>query len=195
MRSRWQSIALRGKNYTALTIIVGALVGCGGRRPQDMNGLSELSVSEAESLVQSHKNLLLDGLKTLPPEIATALSQQSRGLLFIRGLTDLSPEAAQLLTDQRQGTIFFGGLTNLSPDLAQSIKGHRGMLVFSGLKTIPFETAEVLVGHEGNLYLGYLDRELIEYETAEKLKENSRIVLPEWVYEEPLPRRRRRRRS
>jgi hypothetical protein len=64
--------------------------------------------------------------------------------------------------------------------------------VLSGLKTVTPETAEILVKHEGKLYLRHLERELVEDDAATILRENEDITLPEWVFEVPKPRRRRR---
>ena len=173
-------------------LLLFEIVGCGSRLPENTSELKSLTVAEAVELVARKKNLLLDGLTSLPPDVAGALAEQSQGLLFLRGLTELSTASAEKLTSQKQGTIFLQGITSLSPQLAVALSGHQGTLVLSGLKTVTPETAEILVKHEGKLYLRHLERELVEDDAATILRENEDITLPEWVFEVPKPRRRRR---
>lgn len=160
----------------------------------DTSKLSVLTVAQAETLVDCRTNLLLDGLTSVSPEVAQVLGGHGQGMLFLRGLKTLSPEVAAALATHTQGAVFLDGLTTLSLEIATPLALHKGDLILSGVTELSPEAARAIVSHQGRLYLGSLQWELVSDETIEVLKKNEQIELPGWAYEEPRPRKKRRRR-
>jgi len=98
---------------------------------------------------------LLDGLKTLSPEVATELARH-RGWLSLNGLTNISDEAATALARHR-GALHLDGLTQISDASAAALAAHRGELSLNGLTAISDAAAKSLARHTGGrLFLGGL---------------------------------------
>jgi hypothetical protein len=127
--------------------------------------------------------LHLDGLQTLPADVARELSAHKRGFLTIDGLPRLDADAARALALFRGQYLTLRGVTRLDADAAKALvafRGHEltvgrprppggtmcGRLMIScgggsnarelhldALTTLDGDTAEVLVGFEGQLHL------------------------------------------
>lgn len=160
----------------------------------DTSKLRVLTVAQAETLIDCRTNLLLDGLTSVSPEVAQVLGGHEKGMLFLRGLKTLSPEVAAALANHTQGAVFLDGLTTLLPETATPLALHKGDLILSGVTELSPEAARAIVSHLGRLYLRSLQWELVSDETIEVLKKNEQIELPVWAYEQPQPRKKRRRR-
>ena len=107
-----------------------------------------ITVEDAKRLSQDRSGtLLLDGLKTLPPEVARELAKHE-GSLSLNGLKDISNDAAAAL-GQHKGALYLDGLTMISDASAAGLAAHQGDLSLNGLTAIPDEIAGGLVRHTG----------------------------------------------
>ncbi len=83
-----------------------------------LNGLGELSERAAEALATCEGPLELNGLRSLPPDVARSLAANGHGV-SLNGLADLDGEAAEHLADC-EGVVSLNGLTELSDEAAAS---------------------------------------------------------------------------
>jgi mono/diheme cytochrome c family protein len=114
----------------------------------ETDSIKELTVEQAQRLAQNKSGrLLLDGLKSLSPEVATELAKQE-GWLSLNGLTSISDEAAAALA-QHKRALHLDGLTKVSDATATALAGHRGELSLNGLTAISDESARALAKHTG----------------------------------------------
>lgn len=123
----------------------------GGKLPR----LTSLTVETARAIVgpvpgQFHRPLILDGLATLPDDIALAMGgKDSRGDLHLNGLTALTPIAARAIC-QREGDLYLGGLTTISDETLKALAEHkspryaRPVVDLTGLTTLSDEGAAIL---------------------------------------------------
>ena len=80
---------------------------------EETDRIQELTVEQAQRLAQDKSGrLLLDGLKSLSPEVATELARHE-GWLSLGVLTTISDEAATAL-GQHKGALHLDGLTRIS---------------------------------------------------------------------------------
>jgi hypothetical protein len=120
---------------------------------QGNDGASELSVENAKRLAQDKSGrLLLNGLKTLAPDVAKELARHE-GWLSLNGLTSLSNETAEVL-GQHKGFLHLDGLTKISDEAAKALTRHNGELSLNGLTSLSNEAAGAFASHSGGrLYL------------------------------------------
>ncbi|MCE9533865.1 MAG: DUF1588 domain-containing protein, partial [Planctomycetes bacterium] len=124
----------------------------GGNLPR----LTSLTVESAKAIVgpvpgQFHRTLVLDGLTTLPNDIALAIGgKDSRGDLHLNGLTSLTPIAAKAIC-QREGDLYLNGLTMISYETLKALEEHRAnphlakpIVFLKSLTTLSDEAAAVL---------------------------------------------------
>ena len=84
-----------------------ALFGAAPGRAEETDQLTALTVEQAKTLAQDKSGrLLLDGLKSLSPEVAAELAK-CEGWLSLNGLTALSDEAAAAIANEAEREIFF----------------------------------------------------------------------------------------
>lgn len=95
-----------------------------GRLP----ALKTLSASVAKHLASRPGDLILDGLGTLPDDVAAAVADHRGGTLSLNGLKTLSDNAAAAVAGQ-QGILSLNGLASLSDAAAESLAAHAGELV------------------------------------------------------------------
>ena len=115
----------------------------GGKLPR----LTSLTVESAKAIAgpvpgQFHRTLVLDGLTTLPDDIALSIGgKDSRGDLHLNGLTSLSPIAAKAIC-QREGDLYLNGLTTVSEETLKALTEHkapgfaRPVVYLKGLTTL-----------------------------------------------------------
>ena len=126
------------------------------KRLTKLNGLTELSPQAAKALAatrrdHNHAPLFLNGLKTLPDEVATELQGATNCDLHLDGLTSLSPAAARAIS-QRSRDLYLNGLKTIPDDTLQALAEHRGnpdqrfYVFLDGLTAISGEGAQTLVG-------------------------------------------------
>lgn len=138
--------------------------------PADWHGILELSdrdsltVSEAQALSAFKGGILiLDGLSSLPSDVAHALAC-FEGLLSFNGLTSLTEESALALSSHR-GVLFLDGLTSLSPTVARQLAAHDGTLSLCGITDLTPQTAKALAAVKGTLFLDELGAPTVTSET------------------------------
>ena len=121
-----------------------------GRLPK----LTALSPQLARALAMggrthNHSPLILDGLETLSDEAATELTAGTRCDLSLNGLTTLSPVAARAIS-QRERDLFLNGLTTISNEALEALAEHkspgyaRPVVYLKGLTSLSDEGAAVL---------------------------------------------------
>jgi hypothetical protein len=136
----------------ALNLFCLSLFCTGSLRANDTNQFQQLTVEEAKTLAQDKSGrLLLDGLKTLSPEVATELARHE-GWLSLDGLIAISNEAAAAF-GQHKGALHLDGLTKVSEKAAGALAAHRGELSLNGLTSISDESAKALARHTGGRLL------------------------------------------
>ena len=129
-------------------------------RPEDVSHVEELTVEQAEALVDQASRpdgpwLSFERLTTLSPEVAKKFAGH-RGTISLRGLTTLSPELAEVIAGHRGMWLSLCGLTSLSPEVAEKLANHEGELDLSGLASLTSESAAILAKHANTLFLGGL---------------------------------------
>ncbi|NCY01673.1 MAG: hypothetical protein EBX36_01880 [Planctomycetia bacterium] len=95
---------------------------------------------------------LLADLPTDADDADGAAEGQSDPWLSLGGLKTLSPEVASALA-MHDGPLLLDGLTEISPDVARSLATHSGELSLAGLKTLGDEARAALATHEGPVVL------------------------------------------
>ncbi len=102
----------------------------GGKLGGNLPRLTSLTVESAKAIAgpvpgQFHRTLVLDGLTTLPDDIALAIGgKDSRGNLHLNGLTTLTPVAAKAVC-QREGDLYLDGLTTIPDDTLKALAEHK----------------------------------------------------------------------
>jgi len=125
-------------------ILFGAVTG----RAEETDQITTLTVEQAKTLARDKSGrLLLNGLTSLSPEVATELARQE-GWLSLNGLSGLSDEAAEAL-GQHKGYLHLDGLKTISDPAAQSLARHNGELSLNGLTSISDEAGKALGQHRG----------------------------------------------
>ena len=122
-----------------------------GGRPTAMghlslNGLETLSPEAAAALAAVPRHVLtLDGLTTLPPDVAKGFANTKISRLSLNGLQSLAPEAAALLASSKAiKDLSINGLTTLAPDAARALAGVTS-LHLDGLTDIDGDLARAIV--------------------------------------------------
>jgi hypothetical protein len=102
----------------------------------------------------------LDSLPTVTPEVAEVLVKPERNL-SLNGLTELSPELAAVLAKHLPSRIFgaadlrLNGIRSLSPASAEALANHSGKVLLYGLETLDsIPLARKLAAQWGELRLG-----------------------------------------
>jgi len=114
----------------------------------DTNSLQQLTVEDAHKLADDKSGrLLLNGLKTISPEVAKELARHE-GWLSLGGLATLSDETAEALVAHK-GYLHLDGLKKISDQAAQALARHNGELFLNGLTSISDEVAKALAQHRG----------------------------------------------
>ena len=100
------------------SLIILCLLGAGIAPGEETDRIKTLTVKEATRLAQQKSGrLLLNGLKTISPEVAKALAQH-KGWLSLNGLTTISDEAAAALGPHKHA-LHLDGLTRFLPQRLQ----------------------------------------------------------------------------
>jgi len=116
----------------------------------------EITPAVAEALAEFRGEMLILGLKSLSPEVATELAKSQAATVWLHSVTSVSPEAAEAIA-KLPGHLFLTGLTELdSMPLAQKLAAQPGALSFPYLKTISPEIAAALTKNERSLTLAGL---------------------------------------
>ncbi len=123
----------------------------GGNLPR----LTSLTVESAKAIAgpipgQFHRTLNLDGLTSLPDEIALAIGgKDSRGNLYLNGLKSLTPIAAKAIC-QREGDLYLNGLATISDETLKALAEHkapgyaRPIVHLHGLTSLSDDSAMIL---------------------------------------------------
>ena len=124
--------------------LLGAAIG----RAEETDQITALTVEQAKTLAQDKSGrLLLDGLTSLSPEVATELARHE-GWLSLNRLDNLSDEAAEAL-GRHKGYLHLDGLRKISDQAALALARHNGELFLNGLTSISDEAAKGLGQHRG----------------------------------------------
>jgi hypothetical protein len=140
--------------------------------------------------------LRLDNIESLTPEVAEALANHERALI-INGLSSLLPAVATSLatrvgnsnavrangssvTSKRTSTLVLNGLENLSLESATALAAFTGELVLKPITEVNPDTAAALARHKGRLHLTGLTK--LSPGTHTALPAHANILLPR-----PLP--------
>lgn len=125
--------------------------------------LAELKPDVAAELAKGEGNLYLPAVKSLPPEVATALAGKQTGWLSLLGLRTLSPAVAKELAKANAPLVL--GLDALDLETAILLARHPGSLSLPRVRTLTPEVAEVLASNHW-LSLNGLDSLDVEVATA-----------------------------
>jgi hypothetical protein len=105
---------MRWEILGTLILAVGASIAWADELPRDTNLIQTLTVEQAEELVRKAAEgqaLSLNGLNTLPPEVAAILATH-------------------------KGAILLNGIEEMSADAERALEKHRGVLQCRGLRTL-----------------------------------------------------------
>jgi hypothetical protein len=111
-----------------------------------LNGLETLSPEAAAALAVVPRHVLnLDGLTTLPRDVAKGFVNTKISKLSLNGLKSLAPEAAaSLLSSKAIKDLSLNGLTRLTPDAARALAGVTTVHL-DGLTEIDGDLARAIV--------------------------------------------------
>jgi hypothetical protein len=138
--------------------------------------------------------LRLDNIESLTPEVSEALANHE-GVLVLKGLSSLLPAVATWLatrvgnsnavrangssvTSKRTGTLVLNELENLSPESATALAAFTGELVLKPITEVTPDTAAALVRHKGCPYITGLTKLSPETHTALQAHANIRLPCP-----------------
>ena len=104
----------------------------------------EINSDVAEAVAKFRGDTLILGIKSLTPEVATALANSQAANVWLHSLTTLTPESAEAISKLR-GHLVLTGLTELdSVTLAEKLASRPGALSFPYLNKITPEVAAAL---------------------------------------------------
>lgn len=116
----------------------------------------EITPEVAGVLAEFQGEMLILGLRTLPPEVALALARSRASAVWLHSLTSVSPESAAALV-KLPGHLILSGLAELdSPPLAAKLAARPKALSFPYLRNITPEIADALAKSKGGLTLAGL---------------------------------------
>jgi hypothetical protein len=146
----------------------------------------EITPTVAETLAEFRGEMLILGLKSLSPEVATALAKSQAANVWLHSVTSVSTEAAEALA-KLPGHLFMTGLAELdSVPLAEKLAARPGALSFPYLTNISPEIAATLGKNERSLTLAGLTD--VSLEVQEKLAETvGGLSLPNLTSLDSLP--------
>lgn len=126
-----------------------------------LNGVSEISVAEAEALAEFEgTGLVLPDLAELDAEVAATFATWNPdrgGYLALDGVTELSEAAAKPFANWYGAHLSFNGLSKLDPGVAELLAQRRGFsMSLCGLTELDVETARSLSQWDGTWYMGSL---------------------------------------
>ena len=91
----------------------------------------EITPAVAEALAEFRGEMLILGIKSLSPEVATALAKSQAANVWLHSVTSVSPEAAEAIV-KLPGHLFLTSLAELdSVPLAEKLAARPGVLVVS----------------------------------------------------------------
>ena len=111
--------------------------------------VASLSPEAAAELAKLDGRLFLNGLKEFPLDVARALVP-FKNHMSLDGLTSLPEELAAVLGSRAIGNTSLNGLRTLEPASASKFDSHRGSLTFYGVKSMPDETAAAFESYRGS---------------------------------------------
>lgn len=136
----------------------------------------EISPDVAAALAEFRGEFLILGIRSLTPEVASALAQSRAANVWLHNITNV-PAAATDAIIKLRGHLVLTGLTELtSPALAEKLAKRPGALSFPYMKSITLPIATALVTHEGSLTLSGLTT--VASDIQDKLAEAKLINLP-----------------
>lgn len=146
----------------------------------------EITSEVAEALAEFRGEMLILGLKSLSPEVATALAKSQAANVWLHSVTSVSPEASEAISKLR-GHLVLTGLAELdSVPLAEKLAARPGALSFPYLKRLTPVVAAALSKSERRLTLAGLTDVLPEVQ--EKLAETvGSLSLPSLKSLDSLP--------
>lgn len=146
----------------------------------------EITPTVAEALAEFRGEMLILGLKSLSPEVATALAKSQAANVWLHSVTSVSPKAAEALV-KLPGHLFLTSLAELdSVPLAEKLAAQPGALSFPYLTTISPEIAAALAKNDKSLTLAGLTD--VPLNVQEKLAETvGGLSLPNLTSLDSLP--------
>ncbi|HBJ37136.1 MAG TPA: hypothetical protein DDZ51_20760, partial [Planctomycetaceae bacterium] len=146
----------------------------------------EITPAVAEALAEFRGEMLILGLKSLSPEIATELAKSQAATVWLHSVTSVLPEAGETIA-MLPGHLFLTGLTELdSVPLAEKLAAQPGALSFPYLKSISPEIAAALAKNQRSLTLAGLSD--LSLDVQEKLAETIGVLsLPNLTSLDSLP--------
>jgi hypothetical protein len=147
---------------------------------------NEISPEVAKVLAGFKGDTLILGIKSLSPEVATALAESKVANIWLHSLTSVSPESADAIIKLR-GNLVISSLTVLdSVPLAAKLAARPGALSLPFLETITPEVATALAANGRSLTLAGLSD--VSLAVQEKLAETvGTLSLPNLISIESLP--------
>lgn len=142
----------------SFTVVSLAFVSPAHAENTDSITTAQLTLAKAQQLAAESKGWLsLNGVTSLTDaSIATALCSHQGGGLVLDGMTTLSPAAAAALSNY-PGWLSLGGLSSLSTTTAQELAKHTGPgLYLNGVRSIDEAVAAKFSAHAGWLSLSGL---------------------------------------
>lgn len=138
-----------------------------------IDNISSLSAEAAEALAAHEGVLVLNGLTSLTPAVATSLARRVGNSNAVRS-NGSSP------TVRRAGTLVLNGLETLSTESAAALAAFTGELVLKAITELAPACATALAKHPGRLHLTGLTR--LSSECYAALQAHKNLLLPR-----PLP--------
>jgi hypothetical protein len=126
----------------------------------------KITPAVAEVLAEFRGEMLILGLRSLSPEVASALAKSKAATVWLHSVTSLSPETADAIATL-PGHLYLTGLTELdSVPLTEKLAAQPGVLSFPYLTTISPEIAAALAKNERSLALAGLTNVSLDVQEA-----------------------------
>ena len=106
-----------------------------------LDGITSLSVTQAEWLSKHDYGLSLNGIKSITNEALQKLlgsdgdEYETREPIFINGLTSCSDEQAEAIS-KCQRDVFINGVTSITDKQAEILSHHKEILTLGGLTSL-----------------------------------------------------------
>jgi hypothetical protein len=194
LSTHWGGLSLRGLTNLPddspghLALAQRLISDCPYWEALQLDGLTSISDTMAETLSQCDGDLDLSGLTSLSDVAAVHLSKHE-GQLKLNGLTSLSDKAAIFLS-MHYCDLYLDGLTSLTDTTAAALSNDLGSLSLNGLLDLSDAAAWHLSGHQGSLCSGRFGNNLslrvssLTGSAAEILAQRVHrcwmLFLPEW---------------
>ncbi len=172
--AHWAGECLNLDSLTKLSTSAAAALGQWDGERLSLGGFEKIEIDVIAELIDAWQGdeLALDGLVSLPAELAEALNKFSGDELSLDGLLNIDTSSAQMLSGWTGSTLRLCGLVKLSTDTAVALTAFDGAeLLLDGLEVLAADSAKALTRWKGAA---------LSLDGLLELSEEARAALKKW---------------